>query len=144
MDTTATAATTAAARRDLPLWLVNVLAVAVAAVVTEAYGLLIAALGVPMSVGSLLDSAASPITFGMFAMGCAVSGFWGLVLALLLARFARRPARTYVVSTLVLLAVSMVFPLAGIGALATRVALAVGHLIAAAIIIPVVARRLAR
>jgi hypothetical protein len=102
------------------------------------------ALGLPMAAGSVLDDAATPITVGMFAMGCAVSGFWGTIIAVLIARFARRPARTYVVTTSVLLAVSMVFPLFGVGALSTRIALALAHLVAAAIVIPAVARRLAR
>lgn len=141
MDTTAI---TTATRRDLPVSLVSALSVLAAAVATEAYGLVVGALGVPMAAGSVAETAASPITVGMFAMGCLVCGFWGTVLAVLFARFARRPARTYLVTTLVLLAVSLVFPLAGIGALSTRVALAFAHLIAAAIIIPAVTRRLAR
>ncbi|EWM19391.1 DUF6069 family protein [Kutzneria sp. 744] len=136
MDTTVTA------RRTLPVWAVSVLALLVAAVVTEIYGLLLPVVGIPMIVGSVFDTVPSAITVGMFAMGCAVSGFWGTILAVLIARFARKPARTYVVTTSVLVAVSLIAPLAGVGPLSTRVALAVAHLIAAAIVIPAVGRRL--
>ncbi|MFC0548744.1 DUF6069 family protein [Kutzneria chonburiensis] len=137
MDTTVTA------RRTLPVWAVSVLALLVAAVVTELYGLLLPLVGIPMLVGNILEGVPSPITVGMFAMGCAFAGFWGTILAVLIARFARRPARTYVVTTSILVAVSLLSPLTGVGPLSTRIALCVAHLIAAAIVIPVVARRLA-
>ena len=118
------------------------LSVLAAAGATEVYGLLLRVAGLPMVAGSVLDDAPSAITVGLFAMGCAVCGFWGTILAVLIKRFARRPARTYVVTTLVLVAVSLVGPLGGVGPLSTRIALAVAHLIAAAIVIPAVARRL--
>jgi hypothetical protein len=72
--------------------------------------------------------------------------FWaavGTVLAVVLARRAKRPARTFFVTTLALTALSFVPPLAtaDIDA-ATRVTLSLSHVVAAAIVIPVLAARL--
>jgi Family of unknown function (DUF6069) len=61
------------------------------------------------------------------------------VLAMILARWAANPARTFLRTTLVLVAISLVFPLAASHThTATRVTLALGHLIAAAIVIPLI------
>jgi hypothetical protein len=63
--------------------------------------------------------------------------------AVVFARWAARPARAFLATTLALLALSLVGPLTAQGTTATRLTLAGGHLIAAAVIIPAVTRRLA-
>jgi hypothetical protein len=133
------------ARRRWPVWLVSLVAALAASVVTELYGQAARALGVLMSVGNIGAATAGPITVGTFTMGTLTCAFWGTILAVLLARFAAHPARTYVRVTLALTAVSLAGPLnAGATAGSTKLMLAVAHLLAAAVIIPAVARRLAR
>ena len=64
---------------------------------------------------------------------------------ILIARFAKHPARAYLRTTLPLLALSLVVPLTAAETPAsTKVTLAAAHLIAGAVIVPTVARRLAR
>ncbi len=138
------AAASATARRQLPVWLVSVLAGLAAAVTTELYGLVARAVGVPMRAGNIGADHADPVTVGLFAMGVLICTFWGTILAVLLARFARRPARTYLVTTLILTAVSLIGPgAAAHTAGSTKVMLGLAHLIAAAIIVTTVTRRLA-
>jgi hypothetical protein len=147
MDTTITAvpARSVDTRRNRPVWLVSALAGVGAAAATELYGLAARFAGIPMAAGGIGDPAAQPVTVGMFAMGTLICTFWGTVLAVGLARYARRPARTYLRVTLVLTALSLAGPLgAGATATSTKLTLAVAHLIAAAIVIPTVTRRLSR
>ena len=67
------------------------------------------------------------------------------MLSVLISRFGRRPARVYLITTIALTAVSLLAPLfAADTATSTKLTLAVGHILAAAIIIPPVTRRLAR
>lgn len=83
----------------------------------------------------------------MFAMGTMVVTFWftftfavGLV-----ARRAAHPARTYLRTALPLLALSLAAPLSAADtATSTKLTLSAAHLVAGAIIIPTVARRLRR
>jgi heme A synthase len=126
-----------------PVWLVSALAGLTAAVATGLYGLAARAAGIPMSAGSIGASAAEPITVGMFAMGTLICTFWGTILAVLFARHASRPARAYVRTTVALTVVSLIAPLGAVDtATSTKLMLALAHLLAAAIIIPTVARRL--
>ncbi len=128
-----------------PVWLVSVLAGVAAAVTTELYGQLARAVGIPMRAGNLGADTAGPIGVGTFTMGVATAMFWGTILAVLIARYARRPARTYALTTVVLTLVSLAAPFnAGAASLSTKTMLAIAHLIAAAIVIPVVTRRLTR
>ncbi|MFI6581075.1 DUF6069 family protein [Embleya sp. NPDC050493] len=147
MDTTmhsTSADRMAAAWESRAVWMVSVAAGVAAAIGTEVYGLLARGLGVPMRAGNIGAETADPITVGMFAMGTAVSLSIGTVLAVLVARFAARPARTYLVATVVLTALSMAGPLlAGDTPASTKAMLCGAHLVAAAIVVPVVTRRLA-
>jgi uncharacterized protein DUF6069 len=148
MSTTTTSARTSAApsrsflaRR--PVWQVNYLAALVAGVAVEAWGLAARAAGVPMRAAGLGSHHATPITVGMFAMGTMVVTFWFTFAVVLIARFAGHPRRVYLATALPLLALSLVVPLvAADTALSTRLVLAAAHLIAAAVIVPTVARRL--
>jgi hypothetical protein len=127
-----------------PVWLVGAVAGVAASAATEAYGLAARAVGVPMSAGSVGAPSAGPITFGMFAMGTVICTFWGTVLAVLLARYAKQPARVFLWTAGCLTVVSLLAPVfAAHTAVPTKVMLSVAHLVAAAIVIPLVTRRLA-
>jgi hypothetical protein len=81
----------------------------------------------------------------MFAMGTMVVTFWFTFAVVLIARFSKNPRRIYLRTALPLLALSLAVPLtAADTAISTRLTLAAAHLIAGAVIIPTVARRLAR
>lgn len=128
-----------------PVWLVGAVAGVAASAATEAYGLLARAAGIPMSAGSVGAPSAGPITVGMFAMGTLICTFWGTVIAVLLKRYARRPARVFLWTAVGLTAVSLAAPvLAAHTAVSTKIMLLVAHLVAASIVIPAMTRRLAR
>jgi hypothetical protein len=130
--------------RTRSIWLVGALAGLAASVATEVYGLIARFAGVPMSAGSVGAPSAGPITVGMFAMGTLICTFWGTVLAALLARFAKQPARVFLWTALALTAVSLLAPVFAAHTVAsTKLMLLVAHLLAAAIILPLVTRRLA-
>jgi hypothetical protein len=142
--TTTTTPRTTGFLTTAPVWLVGASAVAVGALVLFAYGAAANALSVPMRAGEPWASHAQAISAGSFAMGTLVSAFWGIVLAVVLARWAARPGRTFAWTAAALTAVSLAFPLsASHTATATKLTLAGAHLLAAAIIVPVIARRLA-
>lgn len=67
----------------------------------------------------------------------------GVVLAAALTRRARHPRHTFVVTTVILTAVSLVPPLLVDATTATRFVLEVTHLLAAFVVIPAIAARLA-
>lgn len=128
-----------------PVWLVGVLATLAGAVVTEVFGLVCRAAGVPMEAASPGEKEAAAIPVGGFAGGVLFWAIAGIVLAVALARWAERPARTFVVITVVLTALSLVGPAAAPHtSTSTQIVLAVSHVVAAAVIIPLLARRLAR
>ncbi|HEX2298802.1 MAG TPA: DUF6069 family protein [Pseudonocardiaceae bacterium] len=126
-----------------PVWLVGVLAALAGAVVTEVFGLIARALGVPMEAASPGATAAAPIPPGGFAVSVLVWSVMGIVLAVALARWAKRPARTFVVTTIVLTVLSLLSPaLAPYTATSTKIVLALSHLVAAAVVIPLLGVRL--
>ncbi|MEV4515467.1 DUF6069 family protein [Dactylosporangium sp. NPDC049525] len=92
--------------------------------------------------GISLDMAGEPIPVAGFATLTAMLSLVGLVLAALLGRFARRPRRTFVRTTVALTVLSLVPDVIADAASTTKVLLMVTHLVAAAIVIPAVARRL--
>ncbi|MEV1081541.1 DUF6069 family protein [Streptomyces sp. NPDC050211] len=128
-----------------PVWLVGVLATLAGAVVTEVFALVCRAAGVPMDAASPGAKEAAEIPVGGFAGGVLFWAIAGIVLAVALARWAKRPARTFVVITVALTALSLVGPAAAPHtATSTQIVLAVSHVVAAVVIIPLLARRLAR
>ncbi|MDQ3153895.1 MAG: DUF6069 family protein [Actinomycetota bacterium] len=125
------------------MWLVGVLAAVAGAIVTELFALGARVIGVPMEAGSLGADTAAPIPLGGFAMGTLMWSVVGIVLAVVLARWAKRPARTFVVATVVLTVLSLAGPVMAVDtATATKVVLALSHLVAAAVVIPPLALRL--
>lgn len=111
-------------------------ATVVAAVATSA----VAAAG--QVVGISLDIAGAPIPVAGFANLTAIFSVIGLLIALGLRRFARHPRTMWIRTTVALTALSLVPDVLVDAATSTRLLLMATHLVAAAIVIPAVARRL--
>ncbi|GAA2254820.1 MULTISPECIES: DUF6069 family protein [Streptomyces] len=128
-----------------PVWLVGVLATLAGAVVTEAFALVARAAGVPMEAASPGATEAAEIPVGGFFGGVLFWSVAGIVLAVALARWAGRPARAFTVTSVALTALSLAGPaVAPHTATSTRIVLAASHVVAAAVVVPLVARRLSR
>jgi hypothetical protein len=84
----------------------------------------------------------APIPAFGFAVLTVIFSVVGLVLALVLARSARRPRTAFVRTTIVLTALSLVPDVLADASAATKVLLMLTHVVAAAIAIPAIARRL--
>ncbi|MFF9033464.1 DUF6069 family protein [Streptomyces iakyrus] len=127
-----------------PVWLVGILATLAGAVVTEAFALVARAAGVPMEAASPGAEEAAEIPVGGFFGGVLFWSVAGIVLAVVLARWAKRPARTFTVTTVALTALSLAGPaVAPHTATSTQIVLAASHVVAAAVVVPLLARRLA-
>lgn len=117
----------------------GLLATLVAMVATTAGAALAKSLGVSFQ----LPGAPEPIPVAGFGV---MTGIWcvvGLVIALVIRRFAHRPDRRWVQVAVALTGLSLVPPvLTGAGAV-TAVTLVVLHLVAAVVVVPAVARALA-
>jgi hypothetical protein len=138
----APAVTTSATRRT-PVAVTSIVASLAAAAVTTGYGAIAIAAHGAMQAGDPGASKAATINAASFGIGTLMSAAIGVVIAVAIARYSSRPAALWTRVTVVLLAVSLVFPLlASHTDSATRFALAGAHLLAAAVIIPVVRRRL--
>ena len=91
-----------------------------------------------------LDVGGAPIPVQGFAVLTAVFSLIGVILAAVLSRTARRPRRTFASTPLVVLTVLSLVPDVIVDAApATKALLMLTHLVAAAIVVPAVARRLA-
>ncbi|TQM44319.1 DUF6069 family protein [Pseudonocardia cypriaca] len=111
-------------------------ATVVAAVATAA----VAAAG--SAVGISLDVAGASIPASGFATLTVIFSVIGLLIAVGLRRFARHPRTTWIRTTIALTVLSLVPDVLADAATGTKVLLMVTHLVAAAIVIPAVARRL--
>lgn len=112
----------------------------IAAVVAGAATAAIAAVGEFAGISLVVGGA--PIPVPGFAVLTVVFSAVGLVLALVLARSVRRPRTVFVRTTVVLTALSLVPDVLVDAAPATRVLLMLAHVVAAAIVVPAIARRL--
>ncbi|GAB3977936.1 DUF6069 family protein [Plantactinospora veratri] len=113
----------------------------IATVAASAATMAVAAAGHAAGISLDLDGAPIPVTgFGVLT---AVFSLIGVVLAALLSRFARHPRRTFVRTTVVLTVLSLVPDVIVDAGVATKALLMLTHLVAAAIVIPALARRLA-
>jgi hypothetical protein len=92
--------------------------------------------------GISLDLSGAPIPVSGFGVLTAVFSLVGVVIAAALARFARRPRRTFLRTTVTLTVLSLVPDVIADAAPATKALLMLTHLVAAAIVIPAIARRL--
>ncbi|MGH3380607.1 MAG: DUF6069 family protein, partial [Actinoallomurus sp.] len=84
----------------------------------------------------------APVPVSGFATLTVVFSVVGLALALVLARSVRRPRTAFVRITLVLTALSLVPDVLADASAATKALLMLAHVVAAAIVIPAIARRL--
>jgi hypothetical protein len=112
----------------------------VAAALASGATTIVAAAG--SAAGISLDVGGAPIPVLGFATLTAFFSLVGLVLAAVLSRFARRPRTIFVRTTVVLTVLSLVPDVIADAASATKALLMLTHLVAAAIVIPAVARRL--
>ncbi|GAA2348523.1 DUF6069 family protein [Dactylosporangium salmoneum] len=112
-----------------------------AAVVASGATMAVAAAG--HAAGISLDMSGEPIPVIGFGVLTVIFSLVGVGLAATLARVARRPRRAFVRTTVVLTALSLVPDAIADAAPATKALLMLTHLVAAAIVIPAVARRLA-
>ncbi|QXC59629.1 hypothetical protein KSP35_14695 [Aquihabitans sp. G128] len=112
----------------------GLLAGAAAAIATTAVAAAARALDVPLTVGG---EAIPVLGFGQVTLVCTLVG---ALLARSLGRRARSPRRTFVRTTVVLTALSLVPDLTAQATTATRATLVLTHLVAAALVIPALAR----
>jgi hypothetical protein len=141
--TPSTAGRSALATR--PLWLVGLAATVAGIAVTALVAAIASAADVPLEVASSSDAAPEAIPIGGFVTIVAACGVIGVLMALAFDRWAKRPARTFVIVATVLTVVSFASPLIAENATtATRVVLEICHVVAAAVIIPPIAYRLAQ
>ncbi|MCO1656436.1 DUF6069 family protein [Pseudonocardia humida] len=94
------------------------------------------------AVGVSLEVSGAPIPASGFAVLTVIFSVVGLVLATALRRFARRPRTAWIRTTVALTALSFVPDVLADAAVSTKVLLMLTHVVAAAIVIPAVARRL--
>lgn len=112
------------------------------AFVAAAAALLVAALASAAGVDFELPDGGEAIPLSGFAVVTFGFSIVGLALAAALQRWARHPFRTFVRVTVALTAASLVPPFLMDANLATVATLVLLHLVAAAIVIPMLARRL--
>jgi uncharacterized protein DUF6069 len=134
--TTAPTATTSSVPTAGSLLRGGAVATVLAAVATSA----VAAAG--QAVGISLDISGAPIPVPGFATLTVMFSVVGLLIAVGLRRFARHPRTTWIRTTVALTVLSLVPDVLVDAAATTRMLLMVTHLVAAAVVIPAVARRL--
>jgi hypothetical protein len=145
MTTTLSPAVTIHRPRLLPIAATGAVAAVGTAAVLYAYGAIAQAAGVPMAVGEVGATHAEPLSPANFSVGVLTCTVIGTLLAMALARWASRPARAFLIVSVILVLVSLVSPgLAAHTAASTKVVLAGGHVLAAALIIPALVHRLSR
>lgn len=130
------------------VWKHGIAATIVAAAVTTGLAYIAMRAGVSFADPNPVDPAKATIPLSGFAILTAGFSLIGVALAAILARTARRPRSTFVTTTLVLLVLSIVpdfvkSPLSPDFDTATSWTLAALHVVAAAIVIPILASRLA-
>jgi hypothetical protein len=109
----------------------------------ELYAYVVHRAGVPLRAGYLGAHVAHEVTYASFAGGILLGAFWGTIIATVVARKSSRPKRMFVIVALAATALSLVFPLgAGATAAETKLVLACGHLLAAAVMLPAFVRHL--
>jgi hypothetical protein len=129
--------------RTTSIVVTGALAGVAAAVATTAVAAIAKGLGVPMEAAPQSAAVAEPLPMVAFAQVTLMSTAIGVVLALALTRWARRPARTFVITTVVLTVLSVAPSVtAGHATFGTKAVLVLTHIVAAAIVIPLLARRL--
>ncbi|WP_328529283.1 DUF6069 family protein [Nocardioides sp. NBC_00368] len=134
-STRAAGSARSAARKSV--WLHGLGATVVASAVVTVLAVVASAAGVSF------ETASGTIPLAGYAQLTAFFSLIGVAMAAVLARVARRPRRTFVVTTVVLTVASLVPDVTFGFDAASAVVLMLLHVVAAAIVIPVLARRLA-
>lgn len=134
--TTAPSTTATTSPRTVPLWRTGGLAAVAAALATTSIAAVAAGAGVS------LDISGEPIPLLGFTQMTLLCSAIGIVLAVALRRWAATPKRTFLAVTAALTALSVVPDLLVSAAPSTRALLMLTHLVAAAIVVPLVAGRL--
>ena len=137
MTTTTTRSSASAGTADRSIWRTAATAGVIAAVATTAIGGIAKAADVPLVVGDM------DVQIPAFAIFTLIGAALGGLLATQLHKRTTRPRRTFLVTTVALTAVSFAPDLAAEATTATKLTLVGAHIVAAAIIIPALARRLA-
>ena len=132
-------AATTTSRRTPGLFVTGLLAATAAAVSATVAGAVAMGVGVDFE----LPDGGESIPVWAFAQLTFVFAMIGLLLAAGLRRWAEQPSTTFVRVTLILTAISLVPPFLVEANAATVAALVLVHLVAAAVFIPVLARKLA-
>ena len=128
-----------------PVWRVGAAAGVVAAVATTLVAAVAKAIDIPMMAAPKTAEVGRVIPMSGYAMGTLMCTAIGIILAVVLARRAKRPAATFVVVTSILTVLSMAGPITtGHATTATRLVLGLTHVVAAAIVIPALAHRLSQ
>lgn len=138
-DNTTTARAISSGRR---MWAAGIVAGVVASVVVIVVVAIAEAADVPMEVAENSTKQPEQIPLLGYASVILGSTIVGLLLATALARWAGRPRSVFVVAALALTAASLAFPATTTATTATKVMLEITHVIAAAIVIPVIAAHL--
>jgi Family of unknown function (DUF6069) len=131
--TTESPARTARARA---LWVAGLVSGVVAAVATTVVAAVARAADIPLAI----DGEEIPL-FG-FAQLTMMGAVFGTVLAVSFAKWARRPHRTFVVTTVALTALSLVPDVTADATTGSKLVLMLTHVVAAAIVVPTLAKRL--
>ncbi len=137
---TTIAATGAAATHGYRrMWAVGAVAALVSSLVVIIVVAIAKGAGVPMEVAE--NSTKQPEQIPLMGYGMVIVGstFVGLLLATALARWAGRPRLAFVITAMVLTAVSFAFPATTTATTATKVILEITHVIPAALIISAIA-----
>jgi hypothetical protein len=139
---TASDATPTISRSTRHTWGVGIAAGAVASLAVIALVAVAEAAGVPMEVAESSAKQPEHIPLPGYATIILASTVVGLLLATAFARWARRPRLTFVITAVVLTAVSFAFPATTTATTATKVVLEITHVIPAVLIIPAIAAHL--
>src|SRR5262245_29718433 len=136
LDTTTTTQSPARTTRARALWAAGLVSGAVAAVATTVVAAVARSADVPLAI----DGEEIPLFgFAQLTMMCTVLG---IVLAVSFNKWARRPQRTFVVTTVALTTVSLVPDVVADATTGSKLVLMLTHLVAAAIVVPTLAKRL--
>lgn len=130
-------------RTHRSIWSTGLRAGLVAAAATELVATIARVGGVPMRAGGIGAATAQSLPPGWVAVATVFCTLVGLGLAAVLERVTSRPRRAFLITASVLTVVSFVSPIgAGETTLATKLTLGFAHVIAAAVVIPAIAKTL--
>ena len=136
-NTTTNTEAPARTTRARAMWAAGLLSGVVAAVATTVVAAVARAADVPLAI----DGEQIPLLgFGQLTM---VGAVIGTVLAVSFAKWARHPRRTFVVTTVGLTVLSLVPDVVADATTGSKLVLMLTHLVAAAIVVPTIAKRLA-